>query len=67
VWNNGGDEKSIFDSIYYGRHRIMPAWFGVLSLLQIRALAIDVYAMSHRTAPSPGAATAADADALYIH
>ncbi len=66
VWNNGGDEKSIFDSIYYGRHRIMPAWFGVLSLMQIRALSVYVYAMSHQIAPSQATAVGADADPLHI-
>jgi len=49
VWNNGGDPQSLYDSLYFGRHRIMPAWIGTLSLEQIRALAVYIYAMSHRS------------------
>jgi cytochrome c oxidase cbb3-type subunit 3 len=45
-WNNGGDPQSLYDSIYYGRHRVMPAWQGVLSLEQIRALAVYVHEVS---------------------
>jgi cytochrome c oxidase cbb3-type subunit III len=47
VWNNGGDPQSLYDSLYFGRHRIMPAWLGTLSLEQIRALAVYVHAVSH--------------------
>ncbi len=48
VWNNGGDPQSLYDSLYFGRHRIMPAWLGTLSLEQIRALAIYIHSVSHR-------------------
>lgn len=47
VWNNGADPQSLYTSIYSGRHRIMPAWRGTLSLEQVRALATYVYATSH--------------------
>ncbi|HYK25189.1 MAG TPA: c-type cytochrome [Steroidobacteraceae bacterium] len=47
VWNSGGDPQSLYRSIYFGRHRTMPAWIGKLSLEQIRALAVYVYAASH--------------------
>jgi len=47
VWNGGGDEQSVYDAIYFGRHRIMPAFLGTLSLEQIRALAVYVYSVSH--------------------
>ncbi|HTW38510.1 MAG TPA: c-type cytochrome [Steroidobacteraceae bacterium] len=47
VWNNGGDPQSLYDSLYFGRHRMMPAWLGTLSLEQIRALAVYVYSRSH--------------------
>jgi cytochrome c oxidase cbb3-type subunit 3 len=47
VWNSGGDPQALYTSIYAGRHRIMPAWRGRLSLEQIRALATYVYAASH--------------------
>lgn len=48
VWNNGGTAQDLYDSIYYGRHRLMPAWRGVLTLEQIRALAVYIHAVSHR-------------------
>jgi cytochrome c oxidase cbb3-type subunit 3 len=47
VWNSGGDPQSLYNSIYFGQHRIMPAWGGTLTLEQIRALATYVYAVSH--------------------
>jgi cytochrome c oxidase cbb3-type subunit III len=47
VWNNGGDLQSLYDSLYFGRHRIMPAWLGTLSLEQIRALAVYIHTVSH--------------------
>lgn len=50
-WNNGADPQSIYDSIFYGRHRVMPAWRGVLSLEQIRALAVYVHSVSQSAAP----------------
>jgi cytochrome c oxidase cbb3-type subunit 3 len=54
VWNNGGDPKSLYDSIYYGRNRVMPAWKGALSLEQMRALAIYVHTVSHAAARVAG-------------
>jgi cytochrome c oxidase cbb3-type subunit III len=53
VWYNGGDEQSIYDSIYYGRHRVMPAWRTVLSLEQIRALAVYLHEVSRDAPPRP--------------
>ncbi len=47
VWNGGGDAKYLYDAIYYGQHHVMPGFFGTLSLEQIRALALYVYAQSH--------------------
>jgi cytochrome c oxidase cbb3-type subunit 3 len=47
VWNGGDDEQSLYEAIYSGRHRIMPAFLGTLSLEQIRALAVYIYAVSH--------------------
>jgi len=58
VWNNGGDPKSLYDSIYYGRDRMMPAWQGILSLEQIRALAIYVHEVSLGLARPPSNAGA---------
>ena len=47
VWSYGGDPRSLYNSLYYGRHGVMPPWIGKLSLEQIRALAVYVYASSH--------------------
>jgi cytochrome c oxidase cbb3-type subunit III len=47
VWNSGGEPQALYDAIYYGQHHIMPAWIEVLSLQQIRALAVFIYANSH--------------------
>ena len=47
VWNSGGDDQALYDAIYYGEHRVMPGFFGALSLEQIRALAVYVYMASH--------------------
>jgi cytochrome c oxidase cbb3-type subunit 3 len=60
VWNNGGDPEDIFKSIYFGQHRSMPAWIDTLSLVQIRALAVLVYAKS-REPKSAASATVAEA------
>ena len=38
AWVFGGDSSSIYNSIYYGRHGVMPAWIGKLTLAQIRIL-----------------------------
>ncbi len=56
VWDSGGDAQSLYDSIYFGRHRIMPAWLGTLSLEQIRALAVYIHTVSHPTAAAAPAA-----------
>lgn len=47
VWLYGGDPASLYKSIYYGRHGVMPAWIGKLTLPQIRELAAYVYVASH--------------------
>ncbi len=47
VWLYGGDAVSLYNSVYYGRHGVMPAWIGKLTLEQIRALAVYVYVASH--------------------
>jgi len=47
TWNSGSDPQSLYRAIYFGEHRIMPAWRATLSLEQIRALATYVYAVSH--------------------
>jgi cytochrome c oxidase cbb3-type subunit 3 len=60
VWNNGGMPEDLYDSIYFGRQRMMPAWRGVLTLEQIRALAVYIHSVSHekgRPAPAGTSAT----------
>jgi cytochrome c oxidase cbb3-type subunit III len=47
TWQTGDDAQVFFQAIYFGQHRIMPGWIGTLSLGQIRALALYVYARSH--------------------
>jgi cytochrome c oxidase cbb3-type subunit 3 len=44
VWSYGADPAALYNTIYYGRHGVMPAWYGKLSLEQIRALAVYVHA-----------------------
>lgn len=52
-WLYGSDEKSIYKSIYDGRHGLCPAWIGKLSLPTIRALAVYVHAHSQESPESP--------------
>jgi cytochrome c oxidase cbb3-type subunit III len=47
TWRTGDDAQVLFQAIYFGQHRIMPGWIGTLSLGQVRALALYVYARSH--------------------
>jgi cytochrome c oxidase cbb3-type subunit 3 len=58
VWNNGGDTASLYRSIYYGLQRVCPAWYGVIPLEKIRALAVYLHAISH-SAPAAYAANEA--------
>ena len=58
AWIFGGDRLSLRQSIYNGRHGLCPAWIGRLSAVQIRSLAVSLYADSHsasasRTSTSP--------------
>ncbi len=62
IFYNGGDEQSIYNSIYYGRHRIMPAWDEVLSLEQIRALAVYIHEVAKNAPPRPAPPASAAAD-----
>jgi cytochrome c oxidase cbb3-type subunit 3 len=48
VWDYGGSPQQLYNSIYYGRHGIMPGWYGKLSLAQIRALAVYVKSSAHK-------------------
>jgi cytochrome c oxidase cbb3-type subunit 3 len=48
VWNSGGQPEDLYRAIYSGQHRVMPGFYGTLSLEQIRALSVYVYLESHR-------------------
>lgn len=52
VWNSGGDAQSLYNAIYFGQHRLMPAWLGTLTLEQIRALAVYLQSISQSAAPA---------------
>ncbi len=52
-WLYGGDEQSIYRSIYDGRHGICPAWIGKLSFPTIRALAVYIHSHSKESPESP--------------
>jgi cytochrome c oxidase cbb3-type subunit III len=49
VWNSGGDPDSLYRAVYFGQHRLMPAWLGTLSLEDIRALAVYVHSVSQHS------------------
>jgi cytochrome c oxidase cbb3-type subunit 3 len=55
-WLYGGDEETLYKSIYDGRHGKCPAWVGKLSFATIRALAVYVHAMSKESPQSPSQA-----------
>ena len=46
-WIYGGDEKTVYESIYSGRHGRCPAWIGKLKPAVIRALAVYIHQVSH--------------------
>jgi cytochrome c oxidase cbb3-type subunit III len=49
-WHSGDEAELLYQAIYSGQHRMMPGWIGSLTLAQIRALAVYVYAKSHEAA-----------------
>jgi len=52
VWLYGtGSREDIYDSIARGRAGICPAWVQELTPVTVRALAVMVYAASHKEAP----------------
>ena len=51
VWNLGGSDAPIFNSIHHGRPAGMPTWSGTLSAEQIKTLV--VYIKSFRTTAEP--------------
>ena len=45
-WLYGGDPKTVYASIYNGRHGVCPAWIGKLKPAVIRALAVYIHTVS---------------------
>jgi cytochrome c oxidase cbb3-type subunit III len=58
VWNSGGTPDDLYKAIYFGQHRSMQAWFPTLTLFEIRALAVDLFAVSHEPAAASRATLA---------
>jgi cytochrome c oxidase cbb3-type subunit III len=48
AWSYGGDPLTLYNSVYFGRHGVCPAWLGPLDLEQIRALAVYIFSASHQ-------------------
>jgi cytochrome c oxidase cbb3-type subunit 3 len=46
-WLYGGDRLTLSRTVYSGRHGRCPAWINTLTPVQIRALAVYLYARSH--------------------
>jgi cytochrome c oxidase cbb3-type subunit 3 len=61
-WLYGGDEATLYKSIYDGRHGLCPAWIGKLSFATIRALAVYVHSMSKESPESPNNRAASNAE-----
>lgn len=47
-WVYGGDKAAIYSSIMNGRHGVCPAFYDKLKPATIRALAVYIYAISHK-------------------
>jgi cytochrome c oxidase cbb3-type subunit 3 len=52
IWLFGGDDRTVFNSIAYGRAGYCPAWYDRLSAAKIREAALYVYSLSHKSPPS---------------
>jgi cytochrome c oxidase cbb3-type subunit 3 len=59
-WLYGGDEKTLYRSVYDGRHGRCPGWIGTLSFATIRDIAIYIHANSKESPESPTQRTALD-------
>jgi len=62
IWNSGGEPADLYKTVYFGQHRVMQAWIGTLSLLDIRALSVYLYAASHREGESSAGTFAAESN-----
>lgn len=52
-WLYGGDDETLYKSIYDGRHGKCPAWVRKLSFPTIRAIAVYVHSVSKEAPGSP--------------
>jgi len=52
-WLYGGDDQTLYRSIYDGRHGKCPAWINKLSFATIRAIAVYVHSVSQEAPNSP--------------
>jgi len=64
-WLYGGDDATIYKSVYDGRHGKCPAWIGRLSFATIRALAVYLHSMSKESSDSPSRTAAAVKDSPH--
>lgn len=46
-WLYGGDRATLYKSVFDGRHGLCPSWMNKLSFVDIRSLAVFLYARSH--------------------
>jgi cbb3-type cytochrome c oxidase subunit III len=53
-WLYGSDFKTVYQSIYSGRHGLCPAWIDKLKPQVIRALAVYLHQVSQGALPAPG-------------
>jgi cytochrome c oxidase cbb3-type subunit 3 len=64
-WLYGGDDATIYKSVYDGRHGKCPAWIGRLSFSTIRALAVYLHSISKESADSPSRTASAVKDSAH--
>ena len=50
AWLYGGERRSLYDSVFSGRHGLCPAWINRLQPVEIRALAVYLHAAGRRAA-----------------
>lgn len=62
-WLYGGDRASLHKSVFDGRHGLCPNWVKKLSFVDIRSLAVYLYAVSHRNESPNSAANGSQANA----
>jgi cytochrome c oxidase cbb3-type subunit 3 len=46
-WLYGGDRATLYKSVFDGRHGLCPSWVNKLSFIDIRSVAVYLYARSH--------------------